>query len=287
MPLTAVRARSPTTPPDSTGWWARAADLGWTSLLVAEADGGGSLGGEGVLDLVIVAEEMGVLVSTGPGAHERGRGCGQPSVARRPPVAVLPDHRRRCRGRVVRSRPRRWVDGTGGGVTARRTAPSSCSTVSRRPWRRPCGRTSCSSPRAPTAGSPSSWCPRGPPGWRSHPSAPSTSSVATPPCASTASECPTRAWSATSTAPTPRSSVSCSSPSSCSARRRSARVDRVVEFTLELPRRPLLVRTTAGVVPGAQAPLRRHEDVVRGLPRRHRAGGAGACRTTIPTPPSS
>ncbi len=47
-------------------WWGRGAELGWTSLLVPEADGGGSLSGEGLLDLVIVAEEMGRLVSPGP-----------------------------------------------------------------------------------------------------------------------------------------------------------------------------------------------------------------------------
>ena len=70
-------------------------------------------------------------------------------------------------------------DGTGGSRRGA-TAPSSCSTVSRRPWRRPCGRTSCDVTRgaAPTAGSPSSWCPRGRPGWTVEPSVPSTSSVA-------------------------------------------------------------------------------------------------------------
>jgi alkylation response protein AidB-like acyl-CoA dehydrogenase len=48
------------------GWWSRAAELGWTSLLVSELYGGGSVSGHGVLDLVIVAEEMGRLVSPGP-----------------------------------------------------------------------------------------------------------------------------------------------------------------------------------------------------------------------------
>ena len=47
-------------------WWARGAELGWTSFLVPEDDGGGSLSGEGVVDLAIVAEEMGRLVSPGP-----------------------------------------------------------------------------------------------------------------------------------------------------------------------------------------------------------------------------
>ncbi len=48
------------------GWWASGAELGWTSLLVAERDGGGSLSGHGLLDLVLVAEEMGRMVSPGP-----------------------------------------------------------------------------------------------------------------------------------------------------------------------------------------------------------------------------
>lgn len=50
-------------PPD---WWRRGAELGWTSLLVGEQDGGGSVSGHGFLDLVLVAEEMGRLVSPGP-----------------------------------------------------------------------------------------------------------------------------------------------------------------------------------------------------------------------------
>jgi alkylation response protein AidB-like acyl-CoA dehydrogenase len=65
-PITAVRALIDTPDGFDRNWWARGAELGWTSLLVPEADGGGSLGGEGLLDLVIVAEEMGRLVSPGP-----------------------------------------------------------------------------------------------------------------------------------------------------------------------------------------------------------------------------
>jgi alkylation response protein AidB-like acyl-CoA dehydrogenase len=48
------------------GWWTIGAELGWTSLLVAEEDGGGSVSGHGLLDLVLVAEEMGRMVSPGP-----------------------------------------------------------------------------------------------------------------------------------------------------------------------------------------------------------------------------
>jgi len=35
-------------------WWARGAALGWTSLMVREANGGGSLSGNGLGDLAIV-----------------------------------------------------------------------------------------------------------------------------------------------------------------------------------------------------------------------------------------
>ena len=46
--------------------WARGAELGWTSFLVPEADGGGSFSPHGLLDLVLVAEEMGRVVAPGP-----------------------------------------------------------------------------------------------------------------------------------------------------------------------------------------------------------------------------
>lgn len=47
-------------------WWRRAAELGWTSMLVPERLGGANLSGEGLVELAIVAEEMGRLVSPGP-----------------------------------------------------------------------------------------------------------------------------------------------------------------------------------------------------------------------------
>jgi alkylation response protein AidB-like acyl-CoA dehydrogenase len=47
-------------------WWRTAAELGWTSLLVAERLGGGTLSGRPNSDAVIVAEEMGRLVAPGP-----------------------------------------------------------------------------------------------------------------------------------------------------------------------------------------------------------------------------
>jgi alkylation response protein AidB-like acyl-CoA dehydrogenase len=43
--------------PDGFGrdYWRQGADLGWTSLLVPEADGGGSVSGHPLVDLALVA----------------------------------------------------------------------------------------------------------------------------------------------------------------------------------------------------------------------------------------
>src|SRR5215207_6532112 len=47
-------------------YWRQGCELGWTSLLVAEADGGGSISGRGVDDLALVAFEFGRHASPGP-----------------------------------------------------------------------------------------------------------------------------------------------------------------------------------------------------------------------------
>ena len=47
-------------------WWQRAAELGWASLLVPEELGGGSVSGEGVADLALIAEQIGRTVAPGP-----------------------------------------------------------------------------------------------------------------------------------------------------------------------------------------------------------------------------
>src|SRR3954463_16244211 len=49
-----------------TDWWRQAAELGWTSLLVPEELGGGSVSGDGVKDLAMVAELAGKTVAPGP-----------------------------------------------------------------------------------------------------------------------------------------------------------------------------------------------------------------------------
>jgi alkylation response protein AidB-like acyl-CoA dehydrogenase len=47
-------------------WWRRAAELGWTSLLVPEELGGGSVSDSGFADLAMVAEQLGRTVAPGP-----------------------------------------------------------------------------------------------------------------------------------------------------------------------------------------------------------------------------
>lgn len=47
-------------------WWRRAAELGWTGLLVPEELGGGSVSESGVADLAMVAELLGKTVAPGP-----------------------------------------------------------------------------------------------------------------------------------------------------------------------------------------------------------------------------
>ncbi len=48
------------------GWWRRAAELGWTGLLVPEELGGGSVSDSGLADLAMVAEQLGKTVAPGP-----------------------------------------------------------------------------------------------------------------------------------------------------------------------------------------------------------------------------
>lgn len=47
-------------------YWRQGAELGWTSLLVPEARGGGSISGHGVVDLTVVADAFGRRVAPGP-----------------------------------------------------------------------------------------------------------------------------------------------------------------------------------------------------------------------------
>jgi alkylation response protein AidB-like acyl-CoA dehydrogenase len=47
-------------------YWKQGAELGWTTLLVSEKDGGGSVSGRGVHDLALVAFEFGRFAAPGP-----------------------------------------------------------------------------------------------------------------------------------------------------------------------------------------------------------------------------
>jgi alkylation response protein AidB-like acyl-CoA dehydrogenase len=47
-------------------YWAAGAELGWTSLLVGEEDGGGSVSGRGAVDLALIAYEFGKRAAPGP-----------------------------------------------------------------------------------------------------------------------------------------------------------------------------------------------------------------------------
>ncbi len=47
-------------------YWKQGAELGWTSLLVDEAHGGGTISGEGLVDLGLIAYEFGRHAAPGP-----------------------------------------------------------------------------------------------------------------------------------------------------------------------------------------------------------------------------
>ena len=65
-PISTVRALEQEPAGFTPDYWRRGAELGWTSMLVSEARGGGCLSEHGLLDLVLVAEEMGRRVAPGP-----------------------------------------------------------------------------------------------------------------------------------------------------------------------------------------------------------------------------
>ncbi len=66
VPLSRVRELHQAGTSFDRGWWQRAAELGWVSLLVPEELGGGSVSGNGVEDLALVAEQTGRTVAPGP-----------------------------------------------------------------------------------------------------------------------------------------------------------------------------------------------------------------------------
>ena len=50
----------------TSAYWRQGAELGWTSLLVSEEDGGGSISGGGLTDLALVAHQFGRYAAPGP-----------------------------------------------------------------------------------------------------------------------------------------------------------------------------------------------------------------------------
>ena len=66
VPLSRVRELHAQDVSFDPSWWRRAAELGWTALLVPEELGGGSVSGDGVADLAMVAEQLGKTVAPGP-----------------------------------------------------------------------------------------------------------------------------------------------------------------------------------------------------------------------------
>ncbi|HWL41863.1 MAG TPA: acyl-CoA dehydrogenase family protein [Ilumatobacter sp.] len=61
-PLSTSSERSRVDP----AWWQRGANIGWTLLLVGEADGGGSVSGSGLVDATLLAEQFGRVAAGGP-----------------------------------------------------------------------------------------------------------------------------------------------------------------------------------------------------------------------------
>jgi alkylation response protein AidB-like acyl-CoA dehydrogenase len=65
-PLATVRACADGAPHDDEAYRRTAAELGWFGLLAAEAHGGGSISGNGLLDAALIAAERGARLQPGP-----------------------------------------------------------------------------------------------------------------------------------------------------------------------------------------------------------------------------
>jgi alkylation response protein AidB-like acyl-CoA dehydrogenase len=65
-PVVELRARRDDPAGFDRDYWRQGAELGWTSLLVSEEDGGGSISGRGVADLALVGFEFGRHAAPGP-----------------------------------------------------------------------------------------------------------------------------------------------------------------------------------------------------------------------------
>lgn len=66
VPLSKLRGMAGTKAGYEPEYWRKGAELGWTSLVVPEDAGGGSVSGRGVIDLVLLAYEFGLHAAPGP-----------------------------------------------------------------------------------------------------------------------------------------------------------------------------------------------------------------------------
>ena len=112
-------------------YWRRGAELGWTSLLVGEEHGGGTIGGAGLVDLTLVAHEFGAPRRAGAARADqrrrRGAERGRRRRAQRTSSTACWPARRSRRGASA-SRPRTTVSAAWPS-TCRSTAATSCSTA--------------------------------------------------------------------------------------------------------------------------------------------------------------
>ncbi len=72
-------------------YWRRGAELGWTSLLVSDEHGGGSVSGRGVVDLSLIAYEFGRRAAPGPLVASNVVAFALSSAGHTPHPAVLAD----------------------------------------------------------------------------------------------------------------------------------------------------------------------------------------------------
>jgi alkylation response protein AidB-like acyl-CoA dehydrogenase len=67
VPASRLQEMAATIPADwEASYWRRGAELGWTSLLVSEKAGGGSISDQGLVDLSVIAHEFGRHAAPGP-----------------------------------------------------------------------------------------------------------------------------------------------------------------------------------------------------------------------------
>src|SRR5262249_21211962 len=66
IPLTKIREMVEDGATFDRDWWQAGAELGWAAMLVPEELDGGTISGDGVRDLAIIAEEFGRGVVPGP-----------------------------------------------------------------------------------------------------------------------------------------------------------------------------------------------------------------------------